>query len=88
VYDRYLDLTIEFAADGESGFRSLASQKTLQIELIMATDDSLGGLSVQVVLIGAGTVHDPREADPIAVESLNYRVWYRTSAQDPQTPIV
>ncbi len=87
IYNRFVDVNIEFTAAADAQFEETADDHSVLIEQQLAIDDDLNGLSAEVLLVSSSVNYDPREAEPAASMILKYRVWYRTTAQDPQTPI-
>lgn len=86
-YSRFMDLVIEYAGKADDDFEDEADACLVTVEEVLATDDTLGGLTTEIAMVGVNNSYDPREAEPMATQAAIYRVWYRTHAQDPQTPI-
>ena len=87
-YSRGLELVIELSAEGVSGVDDTVDDYVAQIEAAMASDTTLTSTAVESVLVRT-SFEDNGEADrQIMVARMVYRVWYRTTAANPETSIV
>lgn len=86
-YTREADLIIEVAHEAKSSVDDAVDDLVAQVEAIIGADVTLGG-SVEESILTRTTFTVNGEGDiPYMMGALTYRVWYRTTAADPQTAI-
>lgn len=86
-YSRSLTLTVEFSVGAIEGFEDIADDYAAQIEAVLAGYRTLGGLVEDVYLRSTSIDVEEREAQPLGKITLEYSVWYRTLAADPENPL-
>lgn len=83
-YDRVLPLSIVVHlrdADADEEFDRIA----VLIEKAMGLDISLGGLVIEMLQTSSRLYIDPRTGLSLGAGSINYQVFYKTVANDPET---
>lgn len=87
-YSREADLVIELTVDAVSGVDDTADDYVAQIEAAMAADITLTSTATESVLIRTNFEHDGESDKQVMNVRVTYRVWYRTTAADPENAIV
>ena len=86
-YNRELDLVVEILAEAIADVDAEVDTLASAVETQLAADYTLGGIAVDCELFGT-TVDLEGDGDvPLAVARLTFRVWYRTTAAAPDTPL-
>lgn len=89
-YSRFVNLNIELVleADASGLYENEADGFAAEIESAMAADLTLNGSATDSELIGTEQdIDELSEGHVLSMTVLNYRVWYRTTASDPETAI-
>lgn len=86
-YDRLLALVIGIVVPGEEGSEDKADELAVLVEKAIAADPELGGLVIDVAYVGTDTSLEDIDGHPLADLTIEYSVWYRTTASDPETAI-
>lgn len=87
-YDRLLTLVFVVYAAGADDVEDLLDDYAAQIEAAVGVDGTLGGKALETVYQSTNTgFQEEGEGYPLAYLELEYRVWYRTTAVDPETSI-
>jgi len=87
TYSREANLLIEVVAEAVTNFDNAVDDYAAQIEADMGGDLTLGGTATDSTLYATTIDVDGSGDKPLAVVKLNYRVWYRTTAADPENNI-
>lgn len=87
-YDRFLTLVFRIYLQGTDDVEDELDDYAAQIEAAIALDSTLGGWVLET-FYQTTTVDFEEEGEgyPLAYLDLEYRVWYRTTAADPETSI-
>lgn len=83
-YDRVLPLSVIVHlrdADADEEFDRIS----VLVEKAMGSDMLLSGLAVEVLQISSRLYIDPRTGLPLGAGSINYQVFYKTVANNPET---
>lgn len=87
-YDRDVILQLRIADLNAEGVEDTLDGFAARAEVIVASDGTFGGMALESVYLGTSIRFDESaEGDPLAFLEIEYRVWYRTSALDPETSI-
>lgn len=86
-YTREADLTIEVAHESESNVDDAVDDLVAQVEALIGADVTLGGAVEESILTRCNFTTNGSGDVPYMIATLTYRVWYRTTASDPQTAI-
>lgn len=88
VYNREVDVVIEIATEALSDVDAAVDELAADVEALMAADLTLSGLAADAPLISTSVSLDGGDSEiPIAFARLTYRVWYRTTAANPEAAI-
>lgn len=89
---RALSLIVEARAMGPTvthataeRFDDLIDQITAEVEPVMATDETWGGLAQSTDYLGTEFEFDDELEQPLAIARINYRIVYQASTTDPTT---
>jgi len=86
-YTREADLRIEVAHEAAADVDDAVDDLVAQVEALIGADVTLSG-SVEESILTRTDLSVSGDGDtPYMIATLTYRVWYRTTAADPQTAI-
>lgn len=85
-YSREVDIVVEVRATDTEDPDAACDAICVEVEKLMAADDTLNGLAVECYWLSTAKQHIAAE-QPIVAAALTFRAWYRTTALDPETAI-
>lgn len=86
-YTRLMDLNVEIVAEAISDVDDAVDDLAAQVEALIGADPTLSGTAVDSNLLSTTIDLDGSGDKPLAVCSMLYQVWYRTTAEDAETSI-
>jgi hypothetical protein len=87
-YSRFAQVWVEIKVAAALNADDEVDALCASVESALAADQTLGGLSQDVEYQGAAHLSGGAGTErQVMVARLTYRVWYRTSAADPETPL-
>lgn len=89
VFHRYVEVVVEHITNATIGFENEADDYAARVESALSVDLKLNNTATDIVLVS--TSIDLEELDEglsIGVTKLTYRVWYITTAADPENALV
>lgn len=86
-YTRLMDLNIEIVAEAVADVDDEIDDLAAQVEALLGADPTLTATAVDSNLLTTTIELDGSGDKPLAVCTLLYQVWYRTTAADAQTSI-
>ena len=84
TYSREANLVIEVVCEAVADFDNAVDDYTAQVEAAMGGDLTLGNKAVDSTLYATTVDVDGGSDKPLVVAKISYRVWYRTTALDPE----
>jgi len=86
-YTREADLTIEVVNEAKASVDDAVDDLVAQVESLIGADVTIGGSVEESILTRTAFAVNGEGDIPYMIATLTYRVWYRTTASDPQTAI-
>lgn len=86
-YSRTMALNIEISVEAVSNYDDLADDFAAQVEAIIEADITLAGTATECTLRRTTERSSGNSDKPVAIVTLTYEVWYRTSGTDPETAL-
>lgn len=87
TYSREANLIIEIVCEAVSDSDNAVDDYSAQVEAAMGGDLTLGTTAVDSTLYATTVDIDGHSDKPLAIARISYRVWYRTTALDPENNI-
>lgn len=85
-YSRELEVVVEVRATHPDDPSGAVDEIRTEVEALIAADQTLNGLAVEVDMLG--TTRQTLSGEyPVEVASILYRIWYRTTALNPESAI-
>jgi hypothetical protein len=86
-YTREAELVVEVLAEAVTGVDDTVDDYVAQVEAELAADLTLDGTVTECILERTAFQSYGDGEKPVMSARLSYRVWYRTTAADPETAI-
>lgn len=86
-YTREVNVVVEIVVESVSGADDAVDDYAAQVEAALAADLTLNSTAIDSTLYTTSIDFDGSSDKPLVIARLSYRVWYRTTALDPETAI-